>query len=361
MGLAFPPHGPITVIGDGLAGTVLALSLARRGVAVRLIGAGADIATALSYGAVAWGPSSWAWRRLESLHGPLGWHPSGLVFHDARTGLPRRLAALTRWVPVPLARIDTPTWMAARPQALAAAGVHHLARRVKVLRHLREGGWEMDLEPDGSSADSVLRAPTVVLAAGAGCRRLWPALPPRLRHSWAGVLLVGPDAPPNPWLDQAWRGRIVQPRHWQRPALEAGSAAPGPTPRWIVDAGLAPWGSGVVVGQISWLPRARGAPGDGPEETGSLEPPDAQWMEERLREGLGQLDPQLATLPAPYRQVPVSFCTDGQPLVGPVEGAPGLWTFAGFSGAFSLVPTHADRLATRLVGDADAPRARMTP
>jgi glycine/D-amino acid oxidase-like deaminating enzyme len=361
MGLAFPPHGPITVIGDGLAGTVLALSLARRGVAVRLIGAGADIATALSYGAVAWGPSSWAWRRLESLHGPLGWHSSGLVFHDARTGLPRRLAALTRWVPVPLARIDTPTWMAARPQALAAAGVHHLARRVKVLRHLREGGWEMDLEPDGSSADSVLRAPTVVLAAGAGCRRLWPALPPRLRHSWAGVLLVGPDAPPNPWLDQGWRGRIVQPRHWQRPALEAGSAAPGPTPRWIVDAGLAPWGSGVVVGQISWLPRARGAPGDGPEETGSLEPPDAQWMEERLREGLGQLDPQLATLPAPYRQVPVSFCTDGQPLVGPVEGAPGLWTFAGFSGAFSLVPTHADRLATRLVGDADAPRARMTP
>jgi len=361
MGLAFPPHGPITVIGDGLAGTVLALSLARRGVAVRLIGAGADIATALSYGAVAWGPSSWAWRRLESLHGPLGWHSSGLVFHDARTGLPRRLAALTRWVPVPLARIDTPTWMAARPQALAAAGVHHLARRVKVLRHLREGGWEMDLEPDGSSADSVLRAPTVVLAAGAGCRRLWPALPPRLRHSWAGVLLVGPDAPPNPWLDQAWRGRIVQPRHWQRPALEAGSAAPGPTPRWIVDAGMAPWGSGVVVGQISWLPRARGAPGDGPEETGSLDPPDAQWMEERLREGLGQLDPQLATLPAPYRQVPVSFCTDGQPLVGPVEGAPGLWTFAGFSGAFSLVPTHADRLATRLVGDADAPRARMTP
>ena len=201
----------------------------------------------------------------------------------------------------------------------------------------------------------------MVLAAGAGCRRLWPALPPRLRHSWAGVLLVGPDAPPNPWLDQAWRGRIVQPRHWQRPALEAGSAAPGPTPRWIVDAGMAPWGSGVVVGQISWLPRARGAPGDGPEETGSLDPPDAQWMEERLREGLGQLDPQLATLPAPYRQVPVSFCTDGQPLVGPVEGAPGLWTFAGFSGAFSLVPTHADRLATRLVGDADAPRARMTP
>jgi glycine/D-amino acid oxidase-like deaminating enzyme len=361
MGLAPWRQSPITVIGDGLAGTVLALSLARQGAAVRLVGGGENTATALSYGAVAWGPSSWAWRRLEQLHGPLGWHPSGLVFHDARPGLPRRLAALTRMVPVPLARIDPPTWMAARSQALAAAGVHHLARRVTALRHLPGGGWELDLEPDGSSADSVLRAPTVVLAAGAGCRRLWPALPSRLRYSWAGVLLVGPDVPQNPWLEQARRGRIVQPRHWQRPALEAGSAASSPSPHWIVDAGLAPWGAGVVLGQISWLPGADGAPGAGPEETGSLETPDAQWMEERLREGLGQLDPQLATLPAPYQQVPVSFCTDGQPLVGPVEGAPGLWTFAGFSAAFSLVPTQADLLATRLVADAGAPTARRIP
>lgn len=344
MGLASQRQDQITVIGDGLAGTVLALSLARRGASVRLIGSGDRTATALSYGAVAWGPSSWAWRRLERLHGPLGWHPSGLVFHDARPGLPRRLAALTRQIPIPLARIDIPTWMAARPRVLAAAGVHPLAQRVKALRPLTEGGWELDLEPEGPAHRVlVLRAPTVVLAAGAGCRHLWPSLPSRLCHTWAGVLLVGPDGPPNPWLEQARRGRIVQPRHWQRPALEAGSARSSPDIQWIVDAGMAPWGEGVVVGQISALPGAQGAP-------------DPQWMEERLRDGLRLLDPQLAALPAPYQQVPVSFCSDDQPMAGPVEGAPGLWIFAGFSAAFSHVPTQANRLAKRMVAEAGAAR-----
>jgi glycine/D-amino acid oxidase-like deaminating enzyme len=77
-------------------------------------------------------------------------------------------------------------------------------------------------------------------------------------------------------------------------------------------------------------------------------------MEERLREGLSQLDPQLAALQAPYRQVPVSFCSDGQPLVGPVEDAPGLLVFAGFSAAFSRVPSQADLLATSLLATAAA-------
>ncbi|MEB3257553.1 MAG: FAD-dependent oxidoreductase [Cyanobacteriota bacterium] len=356
MDLAFPGQEPITVIGDGLAGTVLALSLARRGAQVRLIGDARHTATALSYGAVAWGPPSWAWRRLERLHGPLGWYRSGLVFHDARPGLPGRLAALTRRVPVPLTRIDTPTWMAARLRTLAAAGVHHLARRVRTLRPLPEGAWALDLDGPG---DTAFAAPTVVLAAGAGSRHLWPALPARFRHTWAGVLQVGPDGPPNPWLEQARRGRIVQPRHWQRPALEAGSAAAGPTPRWIVDAGLAPWGDGVVVGQISWLPEA-GVVGE-KENPSASEPPDPQWMEQRLREGLARLDPQLAALHAPYQQVPVSFCTDGRPLMGPVEGAPGLWTFTGFSAAFSLVPAQADQLATRLLRAAGAPGQGSPP
>lgn len=351
MSPASPGAPMITVIGDGLAGSVLALCLASRGADVRLIGAGQDTATALSYGAVACGPPSRAWRRLELLHGPLGWHRSGLVFHDARPGLPSRLAALTQWVPVPLARMDTPTWMAAREKALAAAGVHHLHRRVEALRPLPAGGWELNLESD-APGDSVLSATTVVLAAGARCRALWPELPARLRHSWAGVLLVGAEAPPNGWLDQARRGRIVQPRHWQRPALEA--AAPSPEPRWIVDAGLAPWGDGVVVGQISWLPGAAATLGEAPEPTGALQRPDPQWMEERLREGLERLDPRLAALTATYRQVPVSFCADHQPLVGPVSGAPGLWAFAGFSAAFSIVPAQADRLATCLLAESAA-------
>lgn len=296
-----PAQGPspITVIGDGLAGTLLALSLARRGAAVRLIGRGPDTATALSYGSIAPGAPSSAWRRLERIHGPLGWHRSGLVFHDTRPGLPHLLASLSQRLPVPLARIDTPTWMAARPRALATAGVHHLARRVIALKAKPQGGWLLELEPTDQASSSShavegLEATTVVLAAGAQCRRLWPDLPAQLRHSWAGVLLVGADAPANPWLDQARRGRIVQPRAWQRPALEAAAAAPSAEPRWIVDAGMAPWGDGLVVGQISWLP------GTTPQRTSQpLEPPDPPWMEGKLREGLGQLDPQLQPLPLP--------------------------------------------------------------
>jgi glycine/D-amino acid oxidase-like deaminating enzyme len=72
-------------------------------------------------------------------------------------------------------------------------------------------------------------------------------------------------------------------------------------------------------------------------------------METRLREGLATLDPALANLEAPYRQVPVSFCLDGQPLAGPVDAEAGLWVFAGFSGAFSRVPSHAEALARRLL------------
>lgn len=341
---------PITVIGDGLAGTVLALSLAGRGAAVRLLGSGDATATGLSYGAVLPGRPSWAWRRLERLHGALGRHPSGLVFHDERSGLPQCLAALSRWLPLPLSRIDTPTWMAARQRALAAAGVAQLSRKVDGLSPDPDGGWRLQLasSPERPSAEmpSALGAPMVVLAAGAGCRLLWPGLPPSFRHNWAGVLLIPAGAPANPWLDQARRGRVVQPRHWRRPALESSSAT-NREPAWIVDASLAPWGDGVVVGQISWIPPAGPAAGAEP----GLVPPDPQWMEERLRDGLGRLDPSLGALPGAYRQVPVSYCCDGQPLVGPVAGAPGLWIFAGFSAAFSRVPSEADALALRLLGE----------
>lgn len=346
--------GPsITVIGDGLAGTVLALTLAARGACVRLIGAARDTATALSYGAVAPGVPSRAWRRLERLHGPLGWCRSGLVVHDSRAGLPLTLSRLSQWLPLPLARIDPPTWMVERQKALSAAGVHLLPGRVDALRHQPHGSWLhgswlLDLAPT-DSGEAVLEAETVVLAAGAGCRALWPSLPPRFRHSWAGVLQVAADTPANPWLDQARRGRIVQPRHWRRPALEAASAT-NPEASWIVDAGLAPWGQQVMAGQISWIPPL----GSSPDSQGALEPPDPHWMEARLRDGLRQLDPQLAALSAAYRQVPVSFCSDGQPLFGPVAEVPGLWVFAGFSAAFSLVPSQAEALATLLLADARA-------
>lgn len=331
------------MIGDGLAGTLLALCLARGGAAVRLIGAEANPpATSLSYGALPRGEPSRAWRRLERSHGPLGWRPSGLVVHDLRPGLPRPLAALSRTLPIPLARVDALAWMAARRQALAAAGVRHLLGQVRSLRATPTPGWRLEwaAAPPGEEDQE---AETVVLAAGAGCRALWPALPVRFRHSWAGVLLVEAGAPANPWLEQARRGRVVQPRQWRRPALEAASGDLD-QPAWIVDAGLAPRGAGVVVGQISLIPAAT------PPPAGAvLEPPDPRWMEARLREGLAALDPGLAALAAPYRQVPVSFCVDGQPLVGPVAEAPGLWVFAGFSAAFSRVPRLAEELARRVL------------
>ena len=81
---------------------------------------------------------------------------------------------------------------------------------------------------------------------------------------------------------------------------------------------------------------------------GDLEPPDPRWMETRLREGLRELDPDLGRLEAAYRQVPVSFCVDGQPLMGPIADAPGLWAFTGFSGAFACVAPLAEGLANEL-------------
>jgi glycine/D-amino acid oxidase-like deaminating enzyme len=352
------PDAPaITVIGDGLAGTLLALALARRGAAVQLLGSPGGTATALSYGALPRGRPSRAWTRLERLHGPLGWRPSGLVWHDGRPGPPGVLEALTRALPLPIARVDAPTWMAARGPVLAAAGVRHRVGQARGLRPTSDRRWRIDwlaapaaaTDPAEHAEHLELTVETVVLAAGAGARALWPALPPRLRHSWAGVLLVDASAPANPWLDQARRGRIVQPRRWRRPALEA--SAPNLTePTWIVDAGVAPRGAGVVVGQISLVPPA--GPPASPGE--ALEPPDPGWMDARLREGLGELDPDLARLEAPYRQVPVSFCSDGQPLVGPVADAPGLWTFTGFSAAFSLVPAWAETVSSQLLASASS-------
>lgn len=344
------------MIGDGLAGTLLALALASRGARVLLIGAGpqqrphpgtaerTEMATALSYGAVPRGPASRAWRRLERLHGPLGWLPSALVVHDHRPGLPRTLAALTQRVPLPLARVDSLTWLAARRRALGAAGVQHLRGRVDCIRRPPNEPWLLE-GLFAAEGEATLQAEAVVLAAGAGCRALWPSLPSRLRHSWAGVLLVeAEDLLDNPWLAQARWGRIVQPRHWQRPALEKASAH-GIHPAWTVDAGLAPRGQGAVVGQITWIPPCLTPLENGP----ILDSPDPLWMEERLREGLSQLHPDLAALAVPYRQVPVSYCTNGQPLVGPVSGARDLWVFAGFSAAFSCVPSQAEALADRLL------------
>ncbi len=203
-------------------------------------------------------------------------------------------------------------------------------------------GWRLLLEPGGSFVTD-----QVVLAAGAGCRALAPDLPERHRASWAGVLAlpVRPTLSPpstSPWWRHAVGRRIVQPRHWQRPGLERAAAGLAEE-RWIVDAGCAPRGEGLLLGQITLV-----RPG---LDTG--EPPEPVAMETRLRQGLAALDPPLAALPGPYRQVPVAFCTGGLPLVGPLPGAPGLWVFSGFGGAFAQVPVLAPLLADVIAGVAD--------
>jgi glycine/D-amino acid oxidase-like deaminating enzyme len=394
---------PVVVVGAGLTGGLIALALARLGLTVIQVAppsqepdanvAGANAtgtsatgtsATALSYGSLSLGTTGRAWRNLERLHGPLGWTSCGLKLHD-RGWLGRRLT-------LPASRVDGPTLMAALPRALAAAGVQQRPAHVQGLEAGPTGGWRLmlldlppssqrqgpQLEPRGEFSPwesspweasllepslrqpslrqpaermpplgvtplgaSILEARQVVLAAGAGCLDLWPPLTRQLGISWAGVLAMETNPGSNPWLRQVAKGRLVLNQQEQRLGLEdqAGWLA---EEHWIVDASAAPWGpKGVLVGQISLV-----RPLDGTRQA-----PDPARMEERLRQGLQGWDPQLAALIGTYRQIPVAFGLQGRALVGPVPGAPGLWTFTGFRSPFSTAPPQAVQLAQSLTAN----------
>ncbi|MCS5699332.1 FAD-dependent oxidoreductase [Cyanobium sp. FGCU-52] len=341
---------PVAVVGGGLAGSLAALALAHRGFAVSLLAPPAaaeerepselGTATALSYGALA-GPASWqAWRDLETVHGPLGLRAATLLRHGD-PWLDRLPPGLQAWPSrlLGFGRVDPAALLGALPAALAAAGVQRQSAVVRALEP-RHPGWRLCL--DAATGPATLETARVVLAAGAGSRALWPDLPEQLRVSWAGVLTL-PRVPPGPWPAHAGRGRVVQPFHWQRPLLE-GRALSLQSEDWIVDAGLAPRDEGLVVGQVTVV-----RPG-----TASGPPPDPATMEERLRDGLRRLDPALGALAGTYRQVPVAFCVGGEPLVGPIAGAAGLWAFTGFSAAFSRVPIRAVDLAAWMAAEAEA-------
>ena len=349
----------IVVVGAGLAGSLLALALARRGTSVALVGSAHPSATVLSYGGLP-GSALRSWRGLERWHGPLGLRRSRLVLH----GWPWPLRLLPAWMqalptaPLPFARVDAPTLAAALSGALERAGVIRWQGTVSRIEPRPGGGWWAiggDGLPIGQGSESgasgrSTRNPQLVLAAGAANRNLWPDLPDRLRYSWAGVIeldpsALGPEQRQQRWLQPALRGRIVQPLRLRRPPLEAEAGALSGE-RWIVDAGLAPSGDRILLGQITLV-------GADPDQA---RPPDPATMEARLRAGLQELDPQLACLPGRYRQVPVSFCLGGSPLAGPVENAPGLWVFSGFSGAFAVVPLLAEALADQLVGEVERHR-----
>lgn len=324
------PGDAVVIVGAGLAGALLALELAALGRPVLLLdppeppgGAGttqAPSATAISYGALPGWPltptplarlaagASRRWRQLQGQHGELGWRP-------------RRL----RQLPLPFAQVDTALLTTRLPEVLAAAGVIRHPVAVEQLQQGPGGGWWLGLADGGE-----LRTQQLVLAAGAGCRALWPALPERLRCSWAAVLAL-----------EAFPAQLGSPAAWlphrfARLQLErrAGQLS---QPDWVVDAGLVPWAAGALLGQLTLVPVTLD-PGPAPE---------ARLMEQRLRQGLARQawSEPLAPLPGQLLQAAVAFCVDGVPLVGPLPQAPGLWLFSGFSAGFSQVPVLAPLLA----------------
>ena len=343
--------GDVAVIGGGLAGGLVALELAERGLAVVLISAASlgapnplGSATSWSYAGVL-GPDLGAWGQLQERHGDLGVRRRRLYRHGQARLVPGARQAF--------GQVDLIRFYQALPLALDRLGVRQLQAQVAHPLRSLGGLWQLELlgQADGRSS---LQVGQVVLAAGAGCRALWPGLGESLRSSWAGILHLeawpDPKRYPSRWLRRARGGGVVLPQAMVRPALEqrAGALA---QEEWVVDPGLACLGDGLLVGQISLV-----RPG---LELGA--PPDRAVMESRLRQALGHFDPVLAELPARYRQVPVSFCMDGKALAGPVAGAPGLWALAGFRGAFGEVPRAAQALADQMASCLASQRERSDP
>ena len=225
------------------------------------------------------------------------------------------------------------------PLVLAAAGVTCKTGRVERLEPQAGAGWQLTLS-DGSS----LSAAQLVLAAGAHCRQLWPALPQRLRSSWAAALQLASFPAP------LGRAAAWLPVSFGRVALER-SAAGLSQPEWLVDGGLVPRAEGALLGQHTLV-----RPG---LELGAAPPP--LEVEQQLRQELAAQawGAPLAALPGYLRQAAVAFCSEGLPLVGPLADAPDLWMFTGFSAGFSQVPVLAPLLAQVLVSGGARSEAAM--
>ena len=342
------------IVGAGLAGGLLALALRELQLPVAVVDPALSSplgpltqpsASRISYGAIPGWPlaptplarlaagASRRWQQLERRHGSLGWQRRRLRLQGDAAALP----AISRFWPLPFSQVDGAQLMAALPRRQAAAGVALHGARVETLERDGAAGWQLRL-----ASGELLRAPQVVLAAGAGVRALWPAVPAALRCSWAAVLQL--DAfPPVLGRAAAWL-----PQRFQRVALEQ-RAAELQQPEWLVDVGLVPWASGALLGQHSLV-----RPG-----LACAAPPEAAATEAQLRQALAAhpWGSRLAALPAQLLQAPVAFCPGGRPLVGPLPEAEGLWLFSGFSAAFSQVPVLAPLLAPCLAGSGGAAAA----
>ena len=363
--------GDVLVIGAGLAGALAALALRQQGLAVTVVApAQRAIASYASYGGVVgWpalpGPLGEAmlraperWRALEQAHGPLGWQRCRLSLHwpeaeaDAALPVVERLRAqvpdsqlLPGRLSLPFGRLDAELLAQALPRVLEQVGVRRIDGQVERLEALPAAGWRLWL-----TAGDQLEAAQVLLAAGPASSRLWPAASgaPSLGMSWSGALELEAAVCRTDALPAGAAEGIVIPLLGQRQALEARCQSLQ-QPEWIVDAGLAPRGQGWWLGQISVV-----APGGAWRNA-----PDPAWMEAELRQRLGAVWPELASLPGRLVQVPVAFPGAHGPLFGPIAGAPGLWGMAGFSAAFSLLPVLAPDLASAMALEG-APAAAAT-
>jgi glycine/D-amino acid oxidase-like deaminating enzyme len=341
----------VVIVGAGVAGGLLALALRELGASVTVVDApainGLCSASELSYGALPGWPlaptplarlaagASKRWRLLQERHGDLGWRPCRLRLHGSAAGW----RPLSAWWPLPFAQVDSAVLAARLPLALAAAGVRFKTGRVERLEPQAGAGWELHLS-DGSS----LPAAQLVLAAGAHCRQLWPALPKRLRSSWAAALQLASFPAP------LGRAAAWLPVSFGRVGLERRAAGLS-QPEWLVDGGLVPRAEGALLGQHTLV-----RPG---LELGPVPPPlevERQLRQELAAQAWGA---PLAALPGCLRQAAVAFCSEGLPLVGPLADAPGLWMFTGFSAGFSQVPVLAPLLALVLVSGGAPAAAAM--
>jgi len=340
----------VVIVGAGVAGGLLALALRELGASVTVVDAPASnglcSASELSYGALPGWPlaptplarlaagASKRWRLLQERHGDLGWRPCRLRLHGAVAGW----RPLSAWWPLPFAQVDSAVLTARLPLVLAAAGVTCKTGRVERLEPQAGAGWQLTLS-DGA----ILQGAQLVLAAGAHCRQLWPALPQRLRSSWAAALQLASFPAP------LGRAAAWLPVSFGRVGLERRAAGLS-QPEWLVDSGLVPWADGALLGQHTLV-----RPG---LELGPAPPPlqvEAQLRQELAAQAWGA---PLAALPGHLRQAAVAFCSEGVPLVGPLAEAPGLWLFTGFSAGFSQVPVLAPLLAQVLgAGGAQAEAA----
>ena len=118
----------------------------------------------------------------------------------------------------------------------------------------------------------------------------------------------------------------------------------------ILDAGFIQFLDGTVrIGQISRI------------NTSQTPAIDSNTSEQRLRQGIAPIVPQLADAPGQWQACQVAFSRDNLPIAGPVPGLGGVAVFSGFTSPFALVPATAVQFAQWAMGHDSAAIAAFSP